>query len=68
MKKKWTLITCNYLKITGVINSVFKPQKTLKQMTVKLFSTLTLPSLLYGCDSWTIKARYARRVAETGMK
>jgi hypothetical protein len=50
-------ILCNYLKITGIINSAFRPQKTLKQTTVKLFSTLALPSLLYGRDNWTIKAR-----------
>jgi hypothetical protein len=66
MKKKWTL--CNYLKITGIINNAFRPQKTLKQTTVKLFSTLALLSLLYGCDNWTIKVRYARRVTEAGMK
>jgi len=58
----------NYLKITGIINDAFRPQKTLKYTTIKLFSTLALASLLYSCDSWTIKARYARRVTEAGMK
>jgi hypothetical protein len=50
-------ILCNYLKITSIINNAFRPQKTLKQTTVKLFSTLALPSLLYSCDKWTIKVR-----------
>jgi hypothetical protein len=50
----------NYLKITGIINNAFRPQKTLKYTTVKLFSILPLPPLLYSCDNWTIKARYAR--------
>jgi hypothetical protein len=28
-------ILCNYFKITGIINTVFRPQKTLKQTRIK---------------------------------
>jgi len=41
---------------------VFKPQKTLRKTRLKLYNTLALPVLLYGSESWTIKARYARRI------
>jgi len=27
MKENWTLITNNFLKITGILNNVFRPQK-----------------------------------------
>ena len=27
----------NYLKITGIINNVFRPQKTLKKTRIKLY-------------------------------
>ena len=52
----------NYLKTTGILNNVFKPQKTLKKTRLKLYNTLALPVLLYGSESWTIKTRYARRI------
>ena len=46
----------NYLKITGILNNVFRPQKTLKKTRIKLYNTLALPVLLYGSETWTIKA------------
>jgi len=58
----------NYLKITGILNNVFKPQKTLKKTRLKLYNTLFLPVLFYGSESWTIKARDARRITAAEMK
>jgi hypothetical protein len=42
-------------------------KKTLKETRIKLYKTLALPVLLYGSETWTIKARDAGRitVAET---
>ena len=37
----------NYLKITGILNNVFRPQKILKKKGIKLYNTLALPVLLY---------------------
>ena len=34
----------NYFKITGIINNVFRPQKTLKKTRIKLYNTLALQS------------------------
>jgi hypothetical protein len=58
----------NCLKITGVINNVFRPQKTLKRTNINLNNTLTLAALLYGSETWTIKARDARRITAAGIK
>ena len=44
----------NYLKITGILRNVFSPQKSLKKTRIKLYSTLALPVLLYGSETWTI--------------
>jgi len=52
----------NFLKITGILNNVFRPQKTLKKTRRKLYNTLALPVSLYGSETWTIKARHARRI------
>ena len=45
----------NYLKIIGIINNVFRPQKTLKKTRTKLYNTLVLPVLLYGSETWTVR-------------
>jgi len=59
----------SYLKITGILNNVFRPQKkTLKKTRIKLCNTLALPVLLYGSETWIIKARDARRITATEMK
>ena len=58
----------NYLKIIGIINNVFTPQKTLKKTRIKLYNTLALPVLLYGSETWTIKAKDARRITAAEMK
>jgi hypothetical protein len=58
----------NYLKITGILNNVFRIQKTLKKTRIKLYNTLALPILSYGRETWTIKARNTRRITEAEMK
>ena len=58
----------NYLKITGILNNIFRPQITLKKTRIKLYNTLALPVLLYGSETWTIKARDARRITAEEMK
>jgi len=39
----------NFLKITGILNNVFGPQKPLKKTTIKLHNTLA-PSSLVICQ------------------
>jgi hypothetical protein len=51
-----------FLKITGIINNIFKPNKVRKNTRIKLYSTLALPALLYGSESWTIKAKDEARL------
>jgi len=45
----------NFLKITYILNNVFRPQRTLRKTRIKLKNTLALPVLLYGSKTWTIK-------------
>jgi hypothetical protein len=58
----------NYIKITGIINNVIRPKKTLKKTRIKLYNTLALPTLLYGSENWTIKVRGATRITAAEMK
>jgi len=57
-----------FLKITGILNNVFRPQKSLKKTRIKIYNTLDFPVLLYGRETCTFKARYARRITAAEMK
>jgi len=43
-------------------------KKPLKERRVKLYNTLALPVLLYGSETWTIKAKDARRITAAEIK
>jgi hypothetical protein len=58
----------NFLKITGILINVFRPQQILKKTTIKLHNTLSHLVLLYGSETWTIKASDARRITAAEMK
>jgi hypothetical protein len=56
------------LKITGILNNVFRPQKSLKKTRITFYNTLALPVLFYGSETWTIKARDTKRITAAEMK
>jgi hypothetical protein len=56
------------LKITGILDNVFRPQKSLKKTRIKLYNTVALPVLLSGSEIWTVKARSARRITAAEVK
>ena len=58
----------NYLKITGILNNVFRPQKPFKKTKIIFYNTLALPVLLHGSETWTITTRDAKRTTATKMK
>jgi hypothetical protein len=58
----------NYLKIIGILNNVFRPKKTLQKTRIKLCNTLDLPVLLYGSETWTVKASDGRRITAAALK
>jgi len=58
----------NFLKITGILNNLFRPQTTLHKTRIKLHITLALPVLLYGSEIWTIEASDASRITAAEMK
>jgi hypothetical protein len=43
---------------------VFRPKK----IRIKLYNTLSLPTLLYGCENWTVKARDTTRITAAETK
>jgi hypothetical protein len=58
----------NCLQTTDIVNNVWTKNKTLKKTRITLYNTLALPVLLYGSETWAIKARDARRITATEVK
>ena len=57
----------NNLKITGILNNILG-HKDSEENKIQLHNTLALLVLLYGSETWTIKARDARRITVAEMK
>jgi len=47
-------------------DSIFRVKQSF--LGIKLYNTLTLPVLLYGSETWTIKAKDTRRITAADMK
>jgi hypothetical protein len=58
----------NCVKITDIINDVFRPKKTLKKTRIRLHNTPALPTLLYDSENQTIKPRDATRMSAPETK
>jgi len=60
----------NYLKITGNLNNVFGPQKALNTTRNRIIQYTGPSSFVraYISETWTIKARDARRITAAEMK
>jgi len=56
------------LLVFVILNNVFRPHKALTKTRIKLYNTPALPVLLYGSETWTVKARDARRITAAEMK
>jgi hypothetical protein len=50
------------------LNKTFRPHKTSKKTRIKLYNTLDFSTLLYGSETWNIKARNAKRITAAEMK
>ena len=66
---KVRILCVKYIYMSLFTHNVFRPQKkNLKKTRIKLYNTLALPGLLYGRETWTIKARDPRRITAAEMK
>jgi len=58
----------NYLKITCIINNMFRPEGTLNKTRINVYSALALPALSYFSENMTIEAGGASRLTAAEMK
>jgi hypothetical protein len=57
-----------FLKITGLINTIFKQSKVQKQTRMQIYNTLALTTLLYGSENWTMKANDRTRITAAEIR
>ncbi|KAJ4425680.1 hypothetical protein ANN_27876 [Periplaneta americana] len=60
--------TSKFIKITGVINSVFKSSHVQKHTRLKVYKTLARPVLTYGSEAWTIRKANDQRLTTAEMR
>ncbi|KAJ4429616.1 hypothetical protein ANN_21802 [Periplaneta americana] len=57
-----------FIKITGVINTVFKSSHVQKHTRLKVYKTLARPVLTYGSEAWTIRKADEQRLTTAEMR
>jgi hypothetical protein len=51
-----------FVKVTGVINQVFKPSQAQRHTRLRVHKTVARPVLGYGSEAWTIRKANERRL------
>ena len=56
-----------FIKLTGLLNRTMPVNKVRKETRVRVYNTLAVPTLTYGCENWAMKKsdkkRFMRRTA-----
>jgi hypothetical protein len=63
-----TIKISKFVKVTGVINQVFKPSQVQRHARLRVCKTLAGPVLTYGSEAWTIRKADERRVTTAEMR
>jgi hypothetical protein len=67
-EKDMNMKITNFLKITGIINQIFKPNLVSKYTRSKIYKILARPTLTYDSESWTIRINDRKRLISAEMR
>jgi hypothetical protein len=67
-EKDVTTKVSKFLQITGIINQVLKLSKVQRQTRLRIYNTVAIPILLYGCEAWALKEQDKPRITAAEMK
>jgi hypothetical protein len=56
-----------FVKVSGIINQIFKPSLVSRHTRIRIYKTLARPVLSYGNEAWTIRTD-ERRLILTEMR
>ncbi|HYS62000.1 MAG TPA: reverse transcriptase family protein [Gemmatimonadales bacterium] len=57
-----------FLRVTGLINRTLRNNKVQKETRLKVYNTLAVPMITYGCEVWALKKTDKRRITAAEMK
>lgn len=57
-----------FIKLTGLLNRTMPVNKVRKETRVKVYNTLAVPTLTYGCENWAMKKSDKRRITSAEMR
>jgi len=55
-------------QVTGIINRNLTKSEVQKDTRLKIFNTLTLRNLLYGCETWAFREQGKHRITKTKIE
>jgi hypothetical protein len=61
-EKDLNIKAANFVKVSGIINQIFKPSLVSRHTRIRMYKTLAIPVLSYGSEAWTIRRTYERRL------
>jgi hypothetical protein len=67
-EKDLNMKIANFLKITGIMNQIFKPNLVSKYTRIKIYKIFARPTLAYGSESWTIQSKDRKRLISAEMR
>ena len=57
-----------FAKITGLINRTLPANKVRKETLIRVYNTLAVPTLTYGCENWALKKSDKSRITAAEMR
>jgi hypothetical protein len=63
-----TVKISKFLQITGIIKRTLKPSQVQKHIKLIIYTTLALPAILNGCETWAIKEDDKSRITSAERK
>jgi hypothetical protein len=58
----------NFIKVTGIIKSVFKPNLLQLHARLRVYNILAKPTLYYGSEAWTVKKQDGKQLEAAEMR
>jgi hypothetical protein len=67
-EKDLNMKIADFVKITGIINQMFKPNLVSEYAIITIYKILTRPTLAYGSESWTIRNNDRKNLISAEMR
>jgi hypothetical protein len=67
-EKDLNIKAANFVKVSGIINQIFKPSLVSRHTRIRIYKTVARPVLSYGSEAWTVRRADERRSISAEMR